>query len=58
VSRERLVQHLESTNEYRTPLAQPLRYGPQRRIGALGGHVVTPTADKRMKSASGWISLD
>ena len=59
VSREKLVEHLESTTEYRTPLAQPLRYGPQRRIGALGGHVVTPSADaKAMRPASGWISLD
>jgi ABC-type branched-subunit amino acid transport system substrate-binding protein len=58
VSREKLVESLESTTEYRTPLAQPLRYGPQRRIGALGGHVVSPTPDKGMRPASGWISLD
>ena len=58
VSRELLVQRLEASSEYRTPLAQPLRYGPQRRIGALGGHVVSPTPDHGLRAASGWISLD
>ncbi|MGE5094506.1 MAG: ABC transporter substrate-binding protein [Betaproteobacteria bacterium] len=59
VSRERLVQQLESTTDYRTPMAEPLRYGPQRRIGALGGHVVKPAAGTTsLRAASGWISLD
>lgn len=59
LGRERLVATLEATTEYRTGLAQPLRFGPQRRIGALGGHVVMPAVDAAgFRAASGWITLD
>jgi ABC-type branched-subunit amino acid transport system substrate-binding protein len=59
VSREGLVAELEATTAYGSLLAQPIRYGPRRRIGALGGHVVAPAPDGTgFRAASGWIALD
>ena len=59
VSRERLVAELEATTAYRSLLAQPIRYGPRRRIGALGGHVVAPAPDgSGFRAVSAWIALD
>ncbi|HET7403959.1 MAG TPA: ABC transporter substrate-binding protein [Usitatibacter sp.] len=59
VSREGLVAELEATTAYGSLLAQPIRYGPRRRIGALGGHVVAPAPDgSGFRAVSGWIALD
>jgi ABC-type branched-subunit amino acid transport system substrate-binding protein len=55
--RERLVEALEATTDYRAGLDHPLRYGPQRRVGALGGHMVAPEG-RGFRAASGWIALD
>lgn len=52
LSRSRLVVALESLRDFETGLTRPLSYGPNRRIGALGAHIVTidpatgsPTSD-------------
>ncbi|MDH3351002.1 MAG: ABC transporter substrate-binding protein [Gammaproteobacteria bacterium] len=40
LSRESLIAALESLDDYETGLAPPLTFGLNRRIGALGAHVV------------------
>ena len=41
LSRVRLVEGLESLYAFETGVTPPLSYGPNRRIGALGAHIVT-----------------
>lgn len=41
VSRQRFVEGLEGLYAYQTGLTPPLTYGPNRRIGARGAHLVT-----------------
>jgi ABC-type branched-subunit amino acid transport system substrate-binding protein len=59
LSRERLVEGLQQLYEFQTGVTPPLSYGPNRRIGARGAHVVavdirnqayTPVGD-------GWFAL-
>ena len=59
LSRERLVQALESLNNYDPQgFAPAVSYGPDRRTGALGAYVVQLDAKRGFVPASGWISLD
>jgi len=56
VSRKKLLTALEGLYDYDTGLTPKLRYGPNRRIGALGAYMVT--LDKktgRLKPVSGWM---
>lgn len=56
VSREKLIQALEGLHEYSTGLTAAITYGPNRRIGAQGAHVVTiDLKEKQFVAASGWI---
>jgi len=56
LSRERLIQVLEGLHEYPTGLTAAITYGPNRRIGAMGAHVVTiDLKEKQFIAASGWI---
>lgn len=59
VSREKLVAALESVRGLRTDASPPLSYGPDRRIGALGGYVVALDARRRQFTpVSPWLPLD
>ncbi len=59
LSREKLIQALEGLYEYQTGLTPAITYGPNRRIGAMGAHVITINLkEKQFAAASGWISLD
>ena len=40
LNRERLVEAIEALYRYDTGLTPPLTYGPNRRIGAMGAHVI------------------
>lgn len=40
LDRERLIEAIEALYRYETGLTPPLTYGPNRRIGALGAHVM------------------
>ena len=40
LSRERLVEAIEALYRYDTGLTPPLTYGPNRRIGAMGAHLM------------------
>jgi len=59
VSREKLIQVLERFYEYRTGLTPAIIYGLNRRIGAMGAHVITvDLKTKQFIPASGWIGIN
>jgi len=59
LTRERLIQMLETFNEYQTGLTPNITYGPNRRIGAMGAYVVMiDLKEKTFVPASGWISVN
>lgn len=59
VSREKLIQVLERFYEYRTGLTPAISYGLNRRIGAMGAHVITvDLKTKQFIPASGWIGIN
>jgi ABC-type branched-subunit amino acid transport system substrate-binding protein len=59
LSRVRLVEGLESLYEFDTGVTPPLSYGPNRRIGARGAHVmVVDLANKTYKPVGkGWFDV-
>jgi ABC-type branched-subunit amino acid transport system substrate-binding protein len=59
LSRVRLVEGIEDLYEFKTGVTPPLTYGPNRRIGALGAHiVVVDLANKRYAPlGDGWHKL-
>ena len=59
LSRERLVRALESLNNFDPGgFAPPVSYGPDRRVGALGGYVVALDRERGLVPVSGWIALE
>ncbi len=59
LSREKLIQALEGFYEYQTGLLPPITYGPNRRIGAMGGYVVTvDLKEKRFAPVSEWVGIN
>ncbi|WP_298824641.1 ABC transporter substrate-binding protein [uncultured Piscinibacter sp.] len=62
LGRERLVESLEALRDFRTDAVPPLSYGPDRRIGALGGHIVAVDAASagatRFRTVSAWQPLE
>lgn len=58
VGRERLVGSLESLRDFRTETAPPLSYGPDRRTGALGGHVVLLESGAQFRTVSAWQGIE
>ena len=59
LSRIRLVDGLEELYEYKTGVAPPLTYGPNRRIGALGAHIVAVDLENKRYApvGEGWQEL-
>ena len=58
LDRERLVEAIEALYRYETGLTPPLTYGPNRRIGALGAHVmVVDIANKTTRPVGEWREL-
>ncbi len=58
VSRARLVEGLEALYTFDTGLTPPLTYGPNRRIGARGAHVVVVDLMKKSyEPIGGWHEL-
>jgi hypothetical protein len=56
LSREKLVNTLEGFYDYDTGATPRITFGPNRRIGAAGAHVVSiDAAEKEFARASGWI---
>lgn len=59
IGREVLVRQLETLRDFRTDAVPPLSYGPDRRVGALGGHLVTPEAGGLgFRTVNPWLALD
>ena len=59
LSRVRLVEGIESLFGFQTGVTPPLSYGPNRRIGALGAHIIAvDIANKRYAPiGDGWYEL-
>ena len=58
LSRLALVDALEALYAYQTGLTPPLSYGPNRRIGARGAHVVAvDLVNKSYQPVGGWHEL-
>ena len=58
VSRDKLVGALERLYGFETGLTPPLTFGPNRRIGAWGAHVVAQDLSRRSVAAeSQWVTL-
>jgi ABC-type branched-subunit amino acid transport system substrate-binding protein len=56
LSRERMIEQLETFHEYRTGFAPPLTFGPNRRAGANGAYVVTiDLINKKLVPISDWV---
>jgi ABC-type branched-subunit amino acid transport system substrate-binding protein len=59
LSREKLITSLESLHDYQTGLIHALTFGPNRRIGVLGAHIVGVDVEKKQLVPTGaWISVN
>jgi ABC-type branched-subunit amino acid transport system substrate-binding protein len=57
LSREKLVTSLETLYQFDTGLTPHISYGPNRRVGALGAHVVAVDPGKKsFAHVSGWMT--
>jgi len=58
LSRERLMAALETMNDFHPGLVPAVSFGPQRRIGSGGAHVVhADLVNGRLDAASEWIDV-
>ena len=56
LSREKLVKTLEGFYEYETGTTPRITFGPNRRVGAAGAHIVSvDLLEKEFANASGWV---
>jgi ABC-type branched-subunit amino acid transport system substrate-binding protein len=59
LNRAKLVGALENLFSFETTVTPPLSYGPNRRIGAMGGYVVAvDPAARSLRPASGYIRIE
>jgi hypothetical protein len=57
LSRERLVDQLETLRDFATGYAPPVTFGPARRLGARGAYVVR-IEGKGFRREGGWVSAE
>jgi ABC-type branched-subunit amino acid transport system substrate-binding protein len=59
LSRVKLVEGLESMYQFDTGVTPPLSYGPNRRIGARGAHILTLDVENKTYRpvGDGWIEM-
>jgi ABC-type branched-subunit amino acid transport system substrate-binding protein len=58
LSREKFIESLEKLYEFQTGLTPKITYGPNRRIGALGSHIVTVDLENKNFAPVGkWIEI-
>ena len=56
LSREKLITSLEGLYEYDTGLTPRITFGPNRRVGAAGAHIVAmDVVEKEFATVTGWI---
>lgn len=59
VSREKLVDQLETLRSFQTGFVPPLTYGPTRRLGARGAYVMRlDLKGKRLVPEGGWVEVE
>ncbi len=56
LSREKLITALDSLYEYETGVTPRLTFGPNRRVGAAGAHIITFDAAKKELTSLGWFN--
>ena len=56
LSRARLVEGIEELYKFDTGVTPPLTYGPNRRVGALGAHIVTVDLANQRYVPVGWYN--
>lgn len=56
LSREKLINALDSLYEYETGLTPRLTFGPNRRVGAAGAHIITFDPAKKELTSLGWFN--
>lgn len=57
LSRETLITALESLYDYETGITPRITFGPNKRVGAAGAHVIRiDLVEKQFSTASGWIN--
>ena len=58
VTREKLITALEGMYRFETGLTPPLTYGPNRRVGAMGAHIMKVDMEKKdLVPAAGWVEV-
>ncbi|MDH3797585.1 MAG: ABC transporter substrate-binding protein [Desulfobacterales bacterium] len=58
LSREKFMRSLEKLYDFQTGLTPRISYGPNRRIGALGSHIVTVDLENKNFTPVGqWVAL-
>jgi len=57
-NREALIQALEGLKQYQTGLTPLISYSPTRRIGAMGGYVVSIDLKQKRMVVNGWVSIE
>jgi len=58
LSREKFIRSLEKIYEFQTGLTPMITYGPNRRVGALGSHIVTvDLKNKKFAPVGKWIAV-
>ena len=56
LTQEKLIQALESLNQFETGLSPPVSYGPNRRVGVAGSVMISPDSNRMdFRYVSGWI---
>jgi ABC-type branched-subunit amino acid transport system substrate-binding protein len=59
LNREKLITALEGVHDYDTGVTPRITFGPDRRIGAKGAHIITINPEKaEFATASDWITVD
>ena len=56
LNREKLITSLDTLYEYETGLTPRLTFGPNRRVGAAGAHIVTFDTTKKELTPLGWFN--
>jgi ABC-type branched-subunit amino acid transport system substrate-binding protein len=57
VTRARFVEELERLDEFSTGYSRPLTFGPNRRVGSLGAHILAVEIPERRLRPLGWTSV-
>ena len=58
LSREKLIETIEKLYHFQTGFTPPITYSPNRRVGAVGGYIVSLNLEqKRLVPVSKWIEV-